>query len=154
MFALLHLLLQPYICMLITNSNKVMFYKYFLCSFWNVLIIIWSYFKVSKYRDSISSFFQCYSSADNVCTRHRSRLTKLTKNTTQNVKWIYSRCILQLEYWRGVAQWVARLTRNVEIVGSSPIKGPRCFLDQETLSLLLSTGCRNGFEREFINELK
>ena len=31
-----------------------------------------------------------------------------------------------------VAQWVARLTRNVEVVGSSPIKGPRCFLEQET----------------------
>ena len=40
----------------------------------------------------------------------------------------------------GVAQWVARLTHNVEVVGSSPIKGPRCFLEQETLPLLLSTG--------------
>ena len=40
----------------------------------------------------------------------------------------------------GVAQSVARLTLNVEVVGSSPIKGPRCFLDQETLPLLLSTG--------------
>ena len=39
-----------------------------------------------------------------------------------------------------VAQWVARLTRNVEVVGSSAIKGPRCFLEQETLPLLLSTG--------------
>ena len=39
-----------------------------------------------------------------------------------------------------VAQWVARLTRNVEIVGSNPINGPRCFLEQETLPLLLSTG--------------
>ena len=39
-----------------------------------------------------------------------------------------------------VAQWVARLTRNVEVVGSSPIKGPRCFLEQETVPLLLSTG--------------
>ena len=39
-----------------------------------------------------------------------------------------------------VAQWVARLTRNVEVMGSSPIKGPRCFLDQETLPWLLSTG--------------
>ena len=28
----------------------------------------------------------------------------------------------------GVAQWVARLTRNMEGVGSSPIKGSRCFL--------------------------
>ena len=35
---------------------------------------------------------------------------------------------------------VARLTCNVEVVGSSPIKGHRCFLEQETLPLLLSTG--------------
>jgi len=39
-----------------------------------------------------------------------------------------------------VAQWVAHLTRNVAVVGSSPIKGPRCFLEQETLPLFLSTG--------------
>jgi len=39
-----------------------------------------------------------------------------------------------------MAHWVARLTRNVEIVGSRPIKGTRCFLVQETLSLLLSNG--------------
>ena len=40
----------------------------------------------------------------------------------------------------GVSQLVARLIRNVEVVGSIPIKDPRCFLDQETLPLLLSTG--------------
>ena len=40
----------------------------------------------------------------------------------------------------GVAQWVAHLTSNVEVVGLIPIKGPRCFLEQETLPLLLSTG--------------
>ena len=34
----------------------------------------------------------------------------------------------------------ARLTRNVSVMGSSPIKGPHCFLEQETLPLLLSTG--------------
>ena len=39
-----------------------------------------------------------------------------------------------------MAQWVVRLTRNVEILSSSPIKGPRCFLELETLSFLLSTG--------------
>jgi len=35
-------------------------------------------------------------------------------------------------YWSrgGVAQWVARLTRNVEVVDSRPIKVPRCFLEQ------------------------
>ena len=39
-----------------------------------------------------------------------------------------------------MAQWVARLTRNVEVVGSSAIKGTRCFLEQETLSLLHRSG--------------
>ena len=32
------------------------------------------------------------------------------------------------------------LIRNVQVVGSSPITGPRCILEQETLPLLLSTG--------------
>ena len=43
----------------------------------------------------------------------------------------------------GVAHWVARLTRdrwNLSVVSSSPIKGPHCFLEQETLLSLLSTG--------------
>jgi len=39
-----------------------------------------------------------------------------------------------------VVQWVARLTRNVEVVDSSFIKGPCCFLEQENLPLLLSSG--------------
>ena len=39
-----------------------------------------------------------------------------------------------------LAQWFACLTLNVEDVGSSPIKGPRGFFEQETLPLLLSTG--------------
>ena len=44
-------------------------------------------------------------------------------------------------YKGGVAQWVTRLTRNVEVVGSSPMEGHhRCFLEQETLPLLFSTG--------------
>jgi len=41
---------------------------------------------------------------------------------------------------RNVAQWVVHLTRNVEVVGLSLIKGPPCFLEQETLPLLLRTG--------------
>ena len=40
----------------------------------------------------------------------------------------------------GVAQWVAHLARNADVLGSSPIKGHFCFLEQETLPLLLSTG--------------
>ena len=39
-----------------------------------------------------------------------------------------------------VAQWLVSLTRNVEVVGSNPIKGLRCYLEQEMLPLLLSTG--------------
>jgi len=40
-------------------------------------------------------------------------------------------------------------------MGSSPTKGPRCFLEQETLPLLLSTGWfRNRFERDVTIELK
>jgi len=42
--------------------------------------------------------------------------------------------------WVGVAQWVARLIGNMEVVGSSNIKGPRCFREQETLPILLSAG--------------
>ena len=39
-----------------------------------------------------------------------------------------------------VVQGVACLPRNVEGVGSSPIKDPRCFPEQAALTLLLSTG--------------
>jgi len=35
---------------------------------------------------------------------------------------------------------LCELARNVEVVGSSPNKGLYCFLEQETLPLLLSTG--------------
>ena len=57
----------------------------------------------------------------------------------------------QLFYWQtqlkvnihrgGVAQWVARLTSNVEVVGSSPIKGPVVSVSKKrNYPLLLSTG--------------
>ena len=37
----------------------------------------------------------------------------------------------------GVTQWVARLTRNVEgVVVSNPTKDSRCFIEQETLTLV------------------
>ena len=48
-------------------------------------------------------------------------------------------CLIVLQY-KIAAQWFARLTRNVEVLGLSSIKGSRCFLEQETLFLLLSTG--------------
>jgi len=48
------------------------------------------------------------------------------------------------------------VTHNMEVVGSSPIKGPRCFLEQETLPLLFSVlvDSRDGIERDFTIELK
>ena len=44
----------------------------------------------------------------------------------------------------------------MEVVGSSPIKGPRRFLEQETLPLLflVLVDSRNGIERDFTIELK
>ena len=42
--------------------------------------------------------------------------------------------------YKGLRGALGCTTRNVEVVGSSPIKGPRCFLEQETLPLLLSIG--------------
>ena len=68
---------------------------------------------------------------------------------TKNVRFILSydnnRRKQQIKHknvnFRGsVTQWVACLTCNVEVVGSSPIKGPHCFREQETLPVLLSTG--------------
>ena len=59
----------------------------------------------------------------------------------------------QLKRSQGVAQWVAHLTNNVEVVGLSPIKGPHCFLVQETYCLVL-VDSRNGFERDFTIKLK
>ena len=48
---------------------------------------------------------------------------------------IYLTLVHHLSIRGGMAQRVARLTRNVEVVGSSPIKDPRCFLEQETLPI-------------------
>ena len=51
-------------------------------------------------------------------------------NTTIESKSLSRSSLSDKQYHRGgVAQWVARLTCNVEAVGSSPIKGPRCFLE-------------------------
>jgi len=42
------------------------------------------------------------------------------------------------------------------VVGSSPIKGPGCFLEQERHCpyCLVLVGSMNGFERDFTIELK
>ena len=54
-----------------------------------------------------------------------------------------------------MAHWVASLTRNVEVMGSSPIKGPHCFLELEFYPYcLVLVGSRNGFERDFTIKLK
>ena len=52
------------------------------------------------------------------------------------------------------AKSIVRLTRNVTVVGSSPIKGPRYFLEQETLPYCLVLGYyRNGLGRNFTIKL-
>ena len=54
----------------------------------------------------------------------------------------------------GVAQWIARLIRNLEVVGSSPIKATCCYIEQETLPLLLSTGWfQERIRRDFTIEV-
>ena len=55
----------------------------------------------------------------------------------------------------GVAQWVARLTRNVEVVDSSPIKGTVVYLSKKLYPCcLVLVGSRNVFERNFTIDLK
>ena len=50
----------------------------------------------------------------------------------------------------GVAQWVARLTRSVEVVGSSPFNDPVVSLSKKLYPYwLVLVGSRNGFERDF-----
>jgi len=49
-----------------------------------------------------------------------------------------------------LTQWVARLTRNVEVVDSSPSKAPVVsFSNKLHLYCLVLVGSRNRFERDF-----
>ena len=46
-----------------------------------------------------------------------------------------------------MAKCVVHLTHNLSVVSLSPIKGPHCFLEQETYShCLVLVGSRNGFK--------
>ena len=45
----------------------------------------------------------------------------------------------------GAVGWLARLPRNVEVVGSRPVNGPGWYLQHETYCLVLVVS-RNGFE--------
>ena len=55
----------------------------------------------------------------------------------------------------GVAQWVARLTRNEEVMGSSPINGPVVSLSKKLYPYcLVLVGSRNRFELDFTIDLK
>jgi len=52
-------------------------------------------------------------------------------------------------------QWVARLTRNVEVMGSSTIKGPVVSLRKKLYPYcLVLVGFRNRFESDITIELK
>ena len=54
-----------------------------------------------------------------------------------------------------MAQWVARLTRNAEVLGSSPIKGPRCSLSKKSIPYcVVLVGSKNRFECDITIELK
>ena len=54
-----------------------------------------------------------------------------------------------------MAQWIARLTRNEEVVGSSPIKGPIISLSKKHYPYcLVLVGSSNGLQRDFTIELK
>ena len=54
-----------------------------------------------------------------------------------------------------MAQWVARLTRNLEVVGSSPSKPPVVSLSKKLYYCCLElVGSRNRFEGDFTIELK
>ena len=53
-----------------------------------------------------------------------------------------------------MTQWVASLTCNVEVVGSSPIKGPVVSLSKKLYPYcVVLVGSRNRFERDFTIEL-
>ena len=58
----------------------------------------------------------------------------------------------------GVAQWVARLTLNVEVVDSGPIEAPHppivSLSKKRYPHCLVLVGSRNGFERDFTIEFK
>ena len=53
--------------------------------------------------------------------------------------------------------WIGRMTGNVVVVGSSPIKGPRCFLYSKKhytyCSVHVLVGSRTEFERDFTIKL-
>ena len=54
-----------------------------------------------------------------------------------------------------MAQWVARLTRYEEVVGSSPIKDPIVSLIKKLYPYcLVLVGSRNGFESDFTIKFK
>ena len=85
---------------------------------WSLLIFIWS----------LLVFDRCF----HFCYLEKSFVEAL---------FVFREDLVNMQTFKGgMVQWVARLTRNVEVVDSSPIKGPRCFIEQETLPLLLSTG--------------
>jgi len=51
----------------------------------------------------------------------------------------------------GVAQWVAHLTRYVEVIGSRPIKGPIVSLSKKLYPYcLVLLGSRSGIKRDTI----
>jgi len=83
---------------------------------------------------STGNFILCLTSVSQLC---QIRLSQVNQVLTDFLRRQYT--------WGGGAQWVARLTRNVEVVGSSPTKGPPCLLEKLYLYWLVLVGSRNRF---------
>ena len=63
--------------------------------------------------------------------------------------------ITYMYYRGGLVQWVVRLTRNMNGVGSSPSMAPVVSFSKKIYHYcLVLVGSMNGFERDFIIELK
>ena len=68
----------------------------------------------------------------------------MSENTQTN-----NRPYNRYQWTGGLAHWVGRLTSKLPAVGSNPIKGSSCFLEQETLHMMLM---RTGWFKERIRE--
>jgi len=126
------------------NNGHVIWSKQFLKNHSNrcKINVFLSFVSVSVCFQYLSVFSNCLFSVS-VCFQYLSAFS-IEKEVIFNCNCHFSlhQHVEVILFIDGVITWfrVARLTRTVEVVGLIPIKGLRCFLEQETLPLLLSTG--------------
>ena len=85
----------------------------------------------------------CYTSChkdDTICPKNNCQGSKCSCLFGLDLT-TYSETIHYHIYIHVTVYMILMLMLMLEVVGSSPIKGPRCFLEQEMLALLISTGC-------------